>query len=113
MKSKRKRPRLVGTRREDRGCHRREYSAGGGEQGSEERSMGEIKTNDRLGERPRSVVKEDRERIVRSKHLTRAIDHLVDPDSPPLRAAEHSIRGGSREFSTWKLIMLPWYHPFK
>lgn len=70
--------------------------------------MAEIKTNDRLGERGRDRgYVEDRERIVRSKHLTRTIDHLVDPDPPPLRAAEHSIRGGSREFSTWKLIMLP------
>ena len=46
--------------------------------------MGEIKTNDRLGERPRSVVKEDRERIVRSKHLTRAIDPRNIPSAGAL-----------------------------
>lgn len=39
--------------------------------------MAEIKTNDRLGERgPDRGYVEDRERIVRSKHLTRTIDHL-------------------------------------
>lgn len=69
--------------------------------------MAAIKTNDRLGERGLDRGPQDRERIARSKHLTRTIDHTVDPDPPPLRAAEHSIRGGSTEFSTWKLIILP------
>lgn len=50
VKSKRKRPRRLG-RDEDRGAIQRKGNR------DEERSMGEIKTNDRLGERPRSWLR--------------------------------------------------------
>lgn len=53
----------------------------------EERSMAAIKTDDRLGKGGSNRGPEDRGRIVRSKHLTRAIDHPLDLDSPPQRPA--------------------------